>query len=164
MVAKLPFSIRVSERKKLPSFERSGHVAQELYDDLVFVEFTQTESIITTITGLPVTGLSGSLCRCVPDKNVKETVVVGTLLGKDSVLLIDIITINGSNIRTLPWEKRDERLRFFCKEFSKESLKMFPMSRVWSRGLMRWHKDVIDNGGKGLILRVPGKASVVFVC
>lgn len=162
-MAALPFKIGMLNRYELPSYERKGAVAHELFDpNIVLVKFSQTKTIIESSAGLPVMSLHSDVYKTIPRAGIKDTIVVGSV-GGDAIWLLDVVSIEGNSVKGKSWRERLELLKNLCDGFSTKGVKVFPRAKVWNRGLMKAHKSVMDRGGAGLLVRLPAKTKA-FIC
>ena len=162
-MASLPFKIGIIDRQELPAYERKGAVAQELFDrDIVVVKFSQTKTTVESGSGLPLMDLHKDIYKTVPRSGIKDTTVVGSVEG-NTVWLLDVIVVEGTNVKGKSWRERLEILKVLCDGFSTEGVKRFPRAKIWDRGLMRVHSEIKEKNGAGLFVRLPESVKA-FVC
>lgn len=160
----VPFSgKKLIQRRELPSYERRGWEAREIAGrDCVFVSFEQTRTSVSLISGLPVASLSSPMYRGEPGPGIRDTVLVGFVKSESCVVLVDAVQIGGKRVTAKLWPDRAEMLRLLHLGFDEEMASLYPLSRIWTTGLVRAFDNVVSVGGAGLLLRHTAKPDDVL--
>jgi len=142
------------ERSVLPSLERKGAVAQELPGEFVTVTFHMTSIDVEYLTGLPAT-MNEELTNL--RSGMSDTVFLGSRRTRDEVFLIDIWMLEQRSQRGRPWRERLDLLQGLWNRFDLDIGELYPLARMRHRGLLGAFDKVVNDGGLGLFVRLPGK-------